>query len=208
MAADRVLQGPTSAGAHHEDAVDRWVIRVIPLRPVLLAVVVDRHGDPHLGAVCRSVIPEAVAGRLARVPHDRVDRAWAVLDHGVADHGLPAVRHAPDLEGQPSLVAGVSDGARDQDRVLGVIPEAHRLLGIADYPHGGIEARRIARDELVVVLAGHRHHAGPEGCVDPRGRRGADAATERAGDGDLAAFDGVARTDAGGVTQVADDLPE
>src|SRR5262249_39598992 len=146
--------------------------------------------------------------RLARIPHDRVDRARARLDDQVADLVGPAVRDAPDLERDPALVAGVGDDPLDQDRVLRVVPEAHRLFGVADDPDRGIEARRVAVDELVVVLAGHRHHAGPERRVEQRRGRGADAAAERTRDGDLAALDGVAGARTRELAQVADDLPE
>ncbi len=57
-----------------------------------------------------------------------------------------------DLEGEPAFVAFLGDDPLDQDRVLRVVLEAHRLLRVADDPHRCIEARRIPGDVLVVVL--------------------------------------------------------
>src|SRR4029079_2994509 len=136
------------------------------------------------------------------------DRARAWLDDQVADLVRPTVRHAPDLERDPSPAAGVGDGPRDQDRVFGFFLKAQVWLGPADDPHGGIEARRIPVDELVVVLSGERHHACPERRVEERRRGRADAAAERTGDGDLPALDRVAGARAREPTQVADDFPE
>ena len=79
----RMVSSPLPAsglGSLHEDAVDRRVVREVPLPPVELAVVVDRHGDPHLGAVrrrrcCGTCTPRAWSDR-ARPCRSRAGRGW------------------------------------------------------------------------------------------------------------------------------------
>src|SRR6476660_4461132 len=84
-------------GPDDGDAVHGWVVREVALAPVDLAVVVDRHGGPHLGAVHRGVVEEAIADWLGRILDGLVDRPLARLDDGAGDGGFPTVRHAPDL---------------------------------------------------------------------------------------------------------------